>query len=62
MGEALAQAYRVVADRRSLAGLLSSSGGGEASGPAADLGDIGRMLAQITDAHAARMAALGLSS
>jgi len=60
VGEALAQAYRVVADRRSLAGLLSSSG--QAGGPAADLGDIGRMLAQITDAHAARMASLGLSS
>jgi len=30
--------------------------------PPAQLGDIGRMLARITDAHAQRMAALGLSS
>jgi tRNA-(MS[2]IO[6]A)-hydroxylase (MiaE)-like len=78
VGEALAQAYRVVADRRPLASLLASGadpgGTGTAQGAAgtaqgaagtaqagADLGDIGRMLARITDAHAARMASLGLS-
>ena len=60
VGEALAQAYRVVADRPSLASLLSA-GGAEASGPAAELGDVGRMFARITDAHAARMTALGLA-
>jgi hypothetical protein len=93
VGEALAQAYRVVADRRSLAALLAGAstaqagtgqaGTGESStvqagtvqagngpdgaantgaAPPAQLGDIGRMLARITDAHAQRMAALGLSS
>jgi hypothetical protein len=72
VGEALAQAYRVVADRRPLATLLSA-GSAAAAGPApdraaagqpaadSDLGDIGRMLARITDAHAARMTALGLT-
>jgi len=77
VGEALAQAYRVVADRRSLAGLLAgptpaqttparstpaqtSPAPGDAA-PPAQLGDIGRMLARITDAHAQRMAALGLA-
>ena len=73
VGEALAQAYRVVADRRSLAGLLAGAStahpdgipGGTAdtdAAPPAQLGDIGRMLARITDAHAQRMAALGLAS
>ena len=89
VGEALAQAYRVVADRRSLAGLLAGASAAEATaalaaataeasatdastadaGPAeaahappAQLGDIGRMLAHITDAHAQRMALLGLAS
>jgi tRNA-(MS[2]IO[6]A)-hydroxylase (MiaE)-like len=75
VGEALAQAYRVVADRRPLATLLSAGSAAAAAGrpapdraaegqPAADsdLGDIGRMLARITDAHAQRMIALGLAS
>jgi hypothetical protein len=89
VGEALAQAYRVVADRRSLAALLAGAAAVQAStgqastgqtstgqastdesGPArpgaepppAQLGDIGRMLARITDAHAQRMASLGLAS
>jgi len=76
VGEALAQAYRVVADRRSLAGLLAgastpAAGAPEASAaapveespaPPGQLGDIGRMLAHITDAHAQRMSSLGLAS
>ena len=69
VGEALAQAYRVVADRRSLAGLLAGAATAETSSPAvaavppaAQLGDVGRLLARITDAHAQRMASLGLSS
>jgi tRNA-(MS[2]IO[6]A)-hydroxylase (MiaE)-like len=76
VGEALAQAYRVVADRRSLAGLLARAGtpaagtpeasaaapAEESPAPAAQLGDIGRMLARLTDAHAQRMSALGLAS
>jgi ferritin-like protein len=53
VGEALGQAQRVVAEREALASLLA---GGEVS----QLGEIGRMFAQMTDAHARRMAALGL--
>jgi hypothetical protein len=69
VGEALAQAYRVVADRPPLAKLLagraaSEAGAGPAggAGAAGELGDIGRMLADITDAHTQRMASLGLTS
>jgi hypothetical protein len=77
VGEALAQAYRVVAERQSLAGLLAGASSGASAAhldggpdgvadtdaaPPAQLGDIGRMLARITDAHAQRMAALGLAS
>lgn len=54
VGEALGQAQRVAAEREPLARLL-------AGGTAHQLGDIGRMFAQLTDAHAARMAALGLA-
>jgi hypothetical protein len=54
VGEALSQAQRVAADRESLARLL-------AGGSAAQLGEIGRMFAALTDAHAERMAALGLA-
>ena len=54
VGEALSQAQRVAAERESLARLL-------AGGSAAQLGEIGRMFAALTDAHAQRMAALGLA-
>jgi len=54
VGEALGQAQRVAAERPPLARMLA----GDA---ASQLGDIGRMFAQLTDAHAARMAALGLA-
>lgn len=53
VGEALGQAQRVAAERPDLAALLA---GGEAT----QLGTIGRMFAQLTDAHARRMAELGL--
>jgi hypothetical protein len=53
VGEALGQAQRVAAQREDLAALLA---GGEVT----QLGEIGRMFAQLTDAHARRMAALGL--
>ena len=53
VGEALGQAQRVAAEREALASLLA---GGEVS----QLGEFGRMFAQLTDAHARRMAALGL--
>jgi tRNA-(MS[2]IO[6]A)-hydroxylase (MiaE)-like len=55
VGEALGQAQRVAAEREPLARLLA----GDAT---SQLGDIGRMFAQLTDAHAARMAALGLDA
>lgn len=54
VGEALSQAQRVAADRESLARLLGG-------GTPAQLGEIGRMFATLTDAHAQRMAALGLA-
>jgi tRNA-(MS[2]IO[6]A)-hydroxylase (MiaE)-like len=53
VGEGLSQAQRVAAEREALASLV-------AGGSIAQLGDIGRMFATITDAHAQRMAALGL--
>lgn len=58
VGEALSQAQRVTAERDALTALLV--GGGERGG--ADLAEIGRMFARITEAHATRMANLGLSS
>jgi len=54
MGEALSQAQRVAAEREALARLL-------AGGSPAQLGEIGRMFAELTDAHARRMAQLGLA-
>src|SRR6185437_6006302 len=54
LGEALSQAQRVAADREPLARLL-------AGGSPAQLGEIGRMFAALTDAHAQRMEALGLT-
>jgi tRNA-(MS[2]IO[6]A)-hydroxylase (MiaE)-like len=54
VGEALGQAQRVAAERESLARLLA---GGEVT----QLGKVGRMFAQLTDAHARRMAAMGLA-
>jgi hypothetical protein len=55
VGEALAQAHRVVAERPPLARLLA---GATASG--GEQGEIGRMFARLTDAHDERMRALGL--
>ncbi len=55
VGEALGQAQRVAAEREALARLL-------AGGTVTQLGEIGRMFARLTDAHAERMAALGLAS
>jgi hypothetical protein len=53
IGEALGQAQRVAAGRPDLVALLV---GGEVT----QLGEIGRMFARLTDAHAQRMAAIGL--
>ncbi len=55
IGEALGQAQRVAAGRPDLVALLV---GGEVT----QLGEIGRMFARLTDAHAQRMAAIGLSN
>jgi tRNA-(MS[2]IO[6]A)-hydroxylase (MiaE)-like len=54
VGEALGQAQRVAAEREPLARLLV----GDA---VSQMGDIGRMFAQLADAHAERLAALGLA-
>jgi hypothetical protein len=54
VGEALGQAQRVAAEREPLARLLAGE-------DATQLGDIGRMFAELTDAHAQRMRALGLA-
>ncbi|HYK27910.1 MAG TPA: ferritin-like fold-containing protein [Streptosporangiaceae bacterium] len=54
VGEALGQAQRVAAEREPLARLL-------AGGSSSQLGNIGRMFAHLTDAHTARMSALGLA-
>ena len=58
LGEALGQAQRVAAEREALARLLSSTDPARAGD---QRGKIGRMFARLTDAHAARMAALGLA-
>ena len=55
VGEALAQAHLVAAERPPLAGLVVG-----AAGASGDQGDIGRMFADLIDAHDQRMAALGL--
>jgi tRNA-(MS[2]IO[6]A)-hydroxylase (MiaE)-like len=56
VGEALAQAHRVAAERPSLAHLLTAAGEAKGSGQA----NIGRMFARLIDAHDRRMAELGL--
>lgn len=58
VGEALSQAQRVAAERDALASLLV--GGGRAGG--ADLAEIGRVFARLTDEHTRRMGRLGLSA
>ncbi len=58
VGEALSQAQRVAADREGLARLLV----GDVERTGADLAEIGRMFARLTEAHTKRMAALGLSA
>lgn len=58
VGEALSQAQAVAADRDALVALLA----GGLDRPGMDLAAIGRMFARLTENHARRMAALGLSS
>lgn len=61
VGEALAQAYRVAAERAPLAQLLASGDQAGTGSAAGELGDVGRMFARLADTHAQRMAALGLA-
>ena len=58
MGEALSQAQRVAAERDALAALLV----GGLSHRGADLAEVGRMFARLTENHTTRMATLGLSA
>lgn len=58
VGEALSQAQRVAAERDALSSLLV----GGVDRPGADLAEIGRMLARLTENHAHRMAEMGLAA
>lgn len=58
MGEALAQAQHVAAERDSLAALLA----GGVDRPGLDLAALGRMFTRLTENHAKRMDQLGLAS
>lgn len=59
VGEALSQAQRVAAERDALGSLLI---GGGYHGGGADLAEIGRMFARLTEEHTRRMGRLGLSA
>jgi hypothetical protein len=58
VGEALSQAQRVAAERDALSELLV----GGVDRPGADLAEVGRMFARLTENHTRRMATLGLSA
>ena len=58
VGEALSQAQRVAAERDALASLLV----GGVAHRGADLAEVGRMFARLTENHTERMASLGLSA
>jgi hypothetical protein len=58
VGEALSQAQRVAAERDALSTLLV----GGVDRPGADLAEMGRMLARLTENHTRRMTALGLAA
>jgi tRNA-(MS[2]IO[6]A)-hydroxylase (MiaE)-like len=62
VGEARGQAQRVAAQRPSLAYLLVPGTSAAQPVGSGELGEIGRMFARLTDAHAHRMSALGLSA
>ena len=57
VGEALSQSQRVAVERDDLASLLV----GADNRPGADLAEMGRMFARLTDEHLRRMARLGLN-
>ena len=58
VGEALPQAQRVGVERDALASILVGAPGR----PGADLAELGRMFARLTDEHSRRMERLGLSA
>ena len=58
VGEALSQAQRVGVERDALASLLVGGPGR----PGADLAELGRMFARLTDEHTRRMTRLGLNA
>ncbi len=58
VGEALSQAQRVAAERDALSALLV----GGVAHRGADLAEVGRMFARLTETHTRRMASLGLSA
>lgn len=58
IGEALSQAQHVSAERDALSALLM----GDVNRSGADLAELGRMLARLTDNHTRRMTALGLAA
>lgn len=58
VGEALSQAQRVAAERDALSSLLV----GGVDRPGADLAEIGRMLARLTENHSRRMSEMGLAA
>lgn len=58
VGEALAQAQRVAADRDGLAALLV----GSVDRPGADLSELVRMFGRLTESHTRRMGLLGLAA
>lgn len=58
LGESLTQAQQVAVERDGLAALVVGGGGR----PGADLAEVGRMFARLTDRHTARMTRLGLAA
>ena len=61
VGEALSQAQQVAVERDALASLLVG-GAGSGNRPSADLAELGRMFARLTDEHTRRMGRLGLAA
>ena len=61
VGEALSQAQQVAVERDALASLLVGGVGGS-NRPSADLAELGRMFALLTDEHTRRMGRLGLAA